>query len=233
MSNPIIVQLQNLTKTYTEGKSSRTIFNNINATFNTGEFVLLLGQSGSGKSTLLNLIGGIDSPDSGEILVNSIAIHRLSEQERTLFRREHIGFVFQFFNLIPTLTVLENITLPMHLNGGMTATREKGVKALLERVGLSQRQDAFPDRLSGGEQQRVAILRAVAHNPTLLLADEPTGNLDEDTGRAIIQLLLELTRQTGKTLIMATHNPDIIPLADKVYRIKHGELVLIEEKRIR
>ncbi len=228
MSNPPIVQLQNLTKTYTEGKSSRTIFSNINATFNTGEFVLLLGQSGSGKSTLLNLIGGIDSPDSGEILVNGIAIHRLSEHERTLFRREHIGFVFQFFNLIPTLTVLENITLPMHLNGGMTAAREKEVKALLARVGLSHRQDAFPDRLSGGEQQRVAILRAIAHNPTLLLADEPTGNLDEDTGRTIIQLLLELTHQTGKTLIMATHNSEIIPLADKVYRIKHGELIQTE-----
>jgi putative ABC transport system ATP-binding protein len=226
MTNSPIVQLQNLTKTYTEGGQSRTILHQINAAFNPGEFILLLGQSGSGKSTLLNLISGIDAPDSGDIWVNGVAINRLSEHQRTLFRREYIGFIFQFFNLIPTLTVLENVTLPLHLNGGMTAAKAKEVQMLLERVGLSQRQNAFPDPLSGGEQQRVAILRAIAHNPTLLLADEPTGNLDEDTGRTIIQLLLELTRQANKTLIMATHNPEIIPLADKVYRIKHGELIL-------
>ncbi len=221
-----IVQLQNLTKSYTEGKESRAILQDVNASFDTGEFILLLGHSGSGKSTLLNLISGIDAPDSGDIVVNGAAINRLGERRRTMFRREHIGFIFQFFNLIPTLTAFENITLPMHLNGGVTSAKEKEVKNLLERVGLSHRQDAFPDRLSGGEQQRVAILRAIAHNPTLLLADEPTGNLDEDTGRTIIELLLELTRQANKTLIMATHNPEIIPLADKVYRIKHGELIL-------
>jgi len=226
MTDAPIVQLKNLTKSYTEGKESHIILADINATFKSGEFILLLGHSGSGKSTLLNLISGIDAPDSGDILVNGVAINRLGERQRTLFRREHIGFIFQFFNLIPTLTVFENVTLAMHLNGGITAAREKEVKSLLERVGLSHRQDAFPDRLSGGEQQRVAILRAIVHNPTLLLADEPTGNLDEDTGRTIMQLLLELTRQANKTLIMATHNPDIIPLADKVYRIKHGELIL-------
>lgn len=226
MTDTPIVQLKNLTKSYSEGKESHTILANINAAFTSGEFILLLGQSGSGKSTLLNLISGIDAPDSGDILVNGIAINRLGERQRTLFRREHIGFIFQFFNLIPTLTAFENVTLAMHLNGGVTPAREKEVKSLLERVGLSHRQDAFPDRLSGGEQQRVAILRAIAHNPTLLLADEPTGNLDEDTGRTIMQLLLELTRQANKTLIMATHNPDIIPLADKVYRIKQGELIL-------
>lgn len=226
MTESPIVQLQHLTKTYTEGKESRTILADINATFNTGEFIVLLGHSGSGKSTLLNLISGIDAPDSGDILVNGATINRLSEHQRTLFRRKHIGFIFQFFNLIPTLTVFENVTLAMQLNGGVTAAKEQTVKSLLERVGLSHRRDAFPDRLSGGEQQRVAILRALAPNPTLLLADEPTGNLDEDTGQTIIQLLLELTRQANKTLIMATHNPEIIPLADKVYRIKHGELIL-------
>lgn len=226
MTTSPIVQLQNLTKTYTEGKTSRTILHNINTAFNTGEFVLLLGQSGSGKSTLLNLISGIDSPDSGEVLVNDAPINRLNDRQRTLFRREHIGFIFQFFNLIPTLTVFENITLPMQLNGGVSKAKEEEVRRLLERVNLTHRQEAYPDRLSGGEQQRVAILRAVAHNPTLLLADEPTGNLDEDTGRTIMQLLLELTRQANKTLIMATHNPEIIPLADRGYRIKHGELIL-------
>jgi putative ABC transport system ATP-binding protein len=221
-----IIQLQNLTKTYTEGKQTRTILANVNAAFNAGEFILLLGQSGSGKSTLLNLISGIDAPDSGDIWVDGRAINRMTERERTLFRREHIGFIFQFFHLIPTLTVFENVTLAMQLNGGVTTAKEKEVQKLLDQVGLGHRRDAFPDRLSGGEQQRVAILRAVAHNPTLLLADEPTGNLDEDTGRTIIQLLLQLTRQAHKTLIMATHNPEIIPLADKVYRIKHGELIL-------
>ena len=226
MTNSPIVQLQNLTKSYSEGRQTRTILNNVNATFNTGEFILLLGQSGSGKSTLLNLISGIDAPDSGEIVVNGVAINRLGERRRTLFRREHIGFIFQFFNLIPTLTVFENITLAIQLNGGITKAKEEEVRQIIRRVDLSHRQDAFPDRLSGGEQQRVAILRAIAHNPTILLADEPTGNLDEDTGHNIMQLLLELTRQVNKTLIMATHNPEIVPLADKVYRVKNGELIL-------
>jgi len=220
-----IVRLHNLTKTYAEGGKRRTIFDQINLTLYRGEFILLLGQSGSGKSTLLNLISGIDAPDGGDVFVNDVAINRLSERERTLFRREHIGFVFQFFNLIPTLTVFENITLALQLKGSLTAAKAKEVEALLERVGLADRGDAFPDRLSGGEQQRVAVLRALAHNPTLLLADEPTGNLDEDTGATIIQLLLELTRQAGKTLLMVSHNPDIIPLADQVYRLTNGIIV--------
>ena len=227
-ASPPLVRLENLTKSYTEGKQSRTILDNINVTFNTGEFILLLGQSGSGKSTLLNLISGIDAPDRGDIFVNNVAINRLSERDRTLFRREHIGFIFQFFNLIPTLTVFENVTLALQLNGGVTTAWEQEIEALLAQVGLSHRQHAFPDRLSGGEQQRVAILRAIAHNPTLLLADEPTGNLDEETGHTILQLLLNLTRQTNQTLIMATHNPEIIPLADKVYRLKNGDLLLSE-----
>jgi putative ABC transport system ATP-binding protein len=221
-----LVQLQNLTKTYTEGKQSRTILDQVNVTFNSGEFILILGQSGSGKSTLLNLISGIDSPDSGDIFINNIALNHLSEHQRTLFRRKHIGFVFQFYNLIPTLTVFENITLTMQLNGGMNTAKGQAARALLEQVGLAHRGDAFPDRLSGGEQQRIAILRAIAHNPTLLLADEPTGNLDVDTGQAVIQLLLKLTRQANKTLIMATHNLDFVPLADTVYRIENRGLVL-------
>lgn len=229
MKHQSLVQLQNLSKSYTEGKQTRMILDNINTTFDQGEFVILLGHSGSGKSTLLNLISGIDTPDSGEIIINDLVINRLTEREQTLFRREHIGFIFQFFNLIPTLTVFENITLSMQLNGGMNTAGEKQVRSLIDRVNLSHRQDAFPDRLSGGEQQRVAILRAIAHNPTLLLADEPTGNLDEETGRVIIKLLLELTKEVNKTLIMATHNPEFIPLADKVYRLKNGKLMLTEE----
>jgi len=223
-----IIHLKNLTKSYTEGKEKRTILDNVSMTFYQGDFILLLGHSGSGKSTLLNLISGIDDPDAGEIEVNGQTINRLSERQRTLFRREHIGFIFQFFNLIPTLTVLENITLALQLNGKLTTAKQQEVSQLIDRVGLTARQHTFPDKLSGGEQQRVAILRAIAHNPTVLLADEPTGNLDEATGQTILSLLLELTRQANKTLIMATHNPDIIPLADKIYQVKQGQLV--EEK---
>lgn len=224
MSSPL-VEIKNLTKSYTEGRHKRTIFNQVNLIFNEGEFILLLGQSGSGKSTLLNLISGIDDIDAGDILVNNRAINHLSERDRTLFRREHIGFIYQFFNLIPTLTVFENVTLTLQLNGRLNNVKTKETLALLAQVGLDNRKDAFPDRLSGGEQQRVAILRAIIHDPLLLLADEPTGNLDEKTGEIILDLLLNLTRQQGKTLIMATHNPAIIPLANRVYRVINGNIV--------
>jgi putative ABC transport system ATP-binding protein len=189
-----------------------------------GEFFVLLGKSGSGKSTLLNLISGIDLADSGEVWVNGIDITQLNDYQLTLFRREQIGIIFQFFNLIPTLTVLENITLPLELRG--TKAGERRAQALLERVELADRADAFPDKLSGGEQQRVAIARALAHEPALVLADEPTGNLDEETGQQVLALLLELTRDAGKTLVMATHNPDIVPLADRVCRIHEGKLMV-------
>jgi putative ABC transport system ATP-binding protein len=228
MTNLPAIQLQSLSKSYTEGQQSRIILEDVNATFYMGEFVLILGQSGSGKSTLLNLISGIDTPTGGDILIQDVAINHLSEHERTLFRRKHIGFVFQFFNLIPTLTVFENITLTMQLNGAITSDQEQAAQALLEKVGLSDRHSTFPDRLSGGEQQRIAILRALAHNPTLVLADEPTGNLDEKTGQTVIELLVSLTRQVNKTLIMATHNPTIVPMADRVYRIEDRSLVLTD-----
>ncbi len=159
-------------------------------------------------------------------MIGDTDITALNEREQTLFRRDHIGIIFQFFNLIPTLTVLENITLPGELRGEGRKMLETGAMALLERVGLEDRSSAFPDTLSGGEQQRVAIARALAHEPVLVLADEPTGNLDEDTGRNVLNLLLELTREVGKTLVMATHNPEIVPLADRVCRIHEGKLVV-------
>ncbi|MBC7812451.1 MAG: ABC transporter ATP-binding protein, partial [Burkholderiales bacterium] len=152
-------------------------------------------------------------------------ITALNEHQQTLFRRDHIGIIFQFFNLIPTLTVLENVTLPCELRGAGKDIAEQG-RALLERVGLANRADAFPDKLSGGEQQRVAIARALIAEPTLVLADEPTGNLDEETGQSVLSLLLELTRYVGKTLLMATHNPEIVPLADRVCRIHDGKLMV-------
>jgi putative ABC transport system ATP-binding protein len=219
------VHLENLSKTFQEGEMQRNVLSQVTLTFQPGEFIVLLGNSGSGKSTLLNLISGIDQPSSGKISINDAVITELDERSRTLLRRDHIGFVFQFFNLIPTLTVLENITLPQELAGkSLRAARESALR-LLEQVGLGDRAQTFPDKLSGGQQQRVAIARALAHDPQLVLADEPTGNLDEETGEKVLQLLLDLTRKTRKTLIMATHNPDIAKFADRVLRVQEGHLI--------
>lgn len=220
------VHIQHLTKTYQQGGRTRHILDAVNLDIYEGEFFVLLGKSGSGKSTLLNLISGIDEADGGSVVIGETDILNLNERERTLFRRDHIGIVFQFFNLIPTLTVLENIILPLELRGANRRTATQSGEVLLQRVGLADRADTFPDKLSGGEQQRVAIARALIHEPTLVLADEPTGNLDEETGRAVLQLLLELTRDAGKTLLMATHNPEIVPLANRVCRIHDGKLII-------
>lgn len=220
-----LVRISGLTKEFSEGDRYRTVLRALNAEFCRGEFVALLGSSGSGKSTLLNLISGIEVPTSGEVFINDLSITKLSERERTIFRRDHIGFVFQFFNLIPTLTVLENVTLPLELAGRDDQEGKGKALHLLERVGLADRHDTFPERLSGGEQQRVAVARALAHEPLLVLADEPTGNLDEETGGRVLAMLLELTRSSGKTLIMATHNVEVIPAADRIFSIHEGHLV--------
>ena len=220
-----VVQLHALRKSFTEGGQSRVVLDGVDYSFARGEFVVLLGHSGSGKSTLLNLISGIDRPDGGDITILDTPITRLSERDRTLFRRDHIGFIFQFFNLIPTLSVLENVTLPQELAGRDRREVAPGAMRLLERVGLADRRDANPDKLSGGEQQRVAIARALAHDPLLVLADEPTGNLDDATGERVLALLLELTRDAGRTLLMATHNPDIAPRADRVLQLHDGRLL--------
>ncbi len=226
-SQPII-QLAGLTKYYVEGGQQRPVLDELNQTFCAGEFVCLLGKSGSGKSTLLNLISGIDAPSSGQVVIHQagreVPITALSEHERTLFRREHIGIIFQFFNLIPTLTVLENVTLPLELAGQGSQAHDHA-RQLLTRVGLGDRLATAPDKLSGGEQQRVALARALAHDPLIVLADEPTGNLDEETGEHVLGLLLELTRGAGKTLIMATHAPDVAAQADRVLHLVQGKLV--------
>ncbi len=222
---PVVVQIRDMTKTYTEGGVARTILDSVNLDVHEGEFFVLLGKSGSGKSTLLNLVSGIDLVDSGRIVIHDTDITHLNDRQMTLFRRDYIGFVFQFFNLIPTLTVLENIMLPLELSGQYDLARKRG-KMLLERVGLADRAATYPDRISGGEQQRVAIARALVSDPALVLADEPTGNLDEETGERVLDLLLEITRSSGKTLMMATHNPEIVPLADVICRIHEGKLVV-------
>lgn len=220
-----LVELEHLSKTFQEGETQRTVLDRVSLTILPGEFIVLLGNSGSGKSTLLNLVSGIDQPDNGLIKINGLAIAEMNERSRTLLRRDRIGFVFQFFNLIATLTVLENITLPQELAGKSTKAAQASALRLLEQVELLDRQNTFPDKLSGGQQQRVAIARALAHNPQLVLADEPTGNLDAETGEKVLKLLLDLTRETGKTLIMATHNPEIAKFADRVLRVQDGQLI--------
>jgi len=225
---PTMVSLLNLSKTYTEAEKPHVVLDSIQLDIHSGEFFVMLGKSGSGKSTLLNMLSGIDTPDNtnAQIIVGDTDITQLDERALTLFRRDNIGIVFQFFNLIPTLTVIENITLPLELRGMSRKDSNQKAQALLERVGLGNRGESYPDKLSGGEQQRVAIARALVHEPMLVLADEPTGNLDEDTGDGVLELLLELTRDAGKTLVMATHNPEIVPLADRVCRIHEGKLVI-------
>jgi len=219
-----LVQLRDLTKIYQEGDRERVVLRRVDAEIHDGEFVVLMGRSGAGKSTLLNLISGIDRPTSGGVWIGDTNLTELSEHERTLFRRRHIGFVFQAFNLISTLTVEENITLPLELSGGVSEDERARALSVLDEVGLRDRADSFPDRLSGGEQQRVAIARALAHDPLLILTDEPTGNLDYDTGRQVLDLLSRLVRERGKTMLVATHDRTMVRAADRVLTLQQGEL---------
>jgi putative ABC transport system ATP-binding protein len=219
------IRLEGLSKAFEEGGHSRTVLQGADAEFDRGEFVAILGKSGSGKSTLLNLISGIDLVDGGDIWVSDQRLTALNERQRTLFRRHNIGFVFQFFNLIPTLTVWENVILPLELAGAENGEAHSRVETLLEAVGLLDRRDTFPDRLSGGEQQRVAIARALVHDPLLVLADEPTGNLDAATGQQVMALLDRLTRQNDKNLILVTHSSEAASYADRVLTLRDGRLV--------
>ena len=214
-----MIKLENVSKGYSEGKMFHKILADVNLEIKKGEIIILYGKSGSGKSTLLNLLGGIDLPEEGNIYFEDINITALSEKERTLFRRKRIGFIFQFFNLIPTLTVSENLKLPLELN----SISFERVKELLKEVGLLERINAYPDVLSGGEQQRVAIARALIHNPDFILADEPTGNLDFVTSKQIVELIDRIVKQQGKTMIMATHSKDVMGLADRVLTLKDGK----------
>lgn len=224
-----LIEIRGLNKVYDEGGRTRPVLTDVDLDIQDGEFFVLLGKSGSGKSTLLNLLSGIDRPESGSIRIQNTEITHLNDLQMTLFRRNAIGIVFQFFNLIPTLTILENVSLPLELRGVDPRKAAARGNELLDRVGLLNRAGDTPDRLSGGEQQRVAIARALTHEPAVVLADEPTGNLDEETGERVLRLLLELTKDAGKTLIMATHNPEIVPLADRVCRIHDGKLIITSQ----
>jgi putative ABC transport system ATP-binding protein len=219
-----MIELAGLTKTYTEAGGERVVFRDLNLRTEDGEIVVLLGPSGSGKTTLLNLVSGIDLPTAGEVRIDGVTLTGLSERNRTLFRRDHIGFVFQFFNLIPTLTVEENLLLPLELSGRETSADHERARSLLAEVGLADRAGVYPDRLSGGEQQRVAVARALSHDPAVVLADEPTGNLDRETGRSVLALLERLARKVGKTVLIVTHSEEAIPLADRVLVLRDGRL---------
>jgi putative ABC transport system ATP-binding protein len=222
MSTTPLLEIQGVSKRVREGDRERPIFENIALTVDRGERVALLGRSGSGKSTLLNLIAGIELPTDGTIRVDGRPINTIDERERTLFRRRHIGFVFQFFNLIPTLTVLENVALPLELNGEPRRDALSRARALLARVDLAERETAFPDQLSGGEQQRVAITRALVCDPLLVLADEPTGNLDAATGRQVLELLDGLSVQQDVTLLTVTHSREVAVRADRALTLGPG-----------
>ena len=224
MTSDPFIRIENLCKSYEEGGHTRIVLRESSAAFAKGEFVAIVGKSGSGKSTLLNLISGIDRSDCGTVWLDGRELTALNEEERTLFRRKNIGFIFQFLNLIPLLSVWENIVLPLELNGVPAGEIRRRTEPLLDAVGLLDRRDAFPDRLSGGEQQRVAIARALAHDPLLVLADEPTGSLDEETGRQVLALLDRLTRQAGKNLILVTHSLEAAAYADRVLHLRDGGL---------
>jgi len=223
------LRIKGLSKAFTEAGHRHTVLHGLDLEVGAGETLALVGRSGSGKTTLLNLISGIELPDAGEVWVEDTCLTALNERERTLYRRRHVGFVFQFFNLIPTLTVLENVLLPLELSGRIEARHRARALDLLAEVGLGKRRDSYPDRLSGGEQQRVAVVRAVVHEPLLLLADEPTGNLDEESGRTVLALFRALVQRTDTTTVMVTHSREVASLADRVYRMRDGRVEEQEE----
>jgi putative ABC transport system ATP-binding protein len=220
-----MVELKNLSKSYCDAEKQRQVLCQVDIHTGKGEFLAIRGRSGSGKTTLLNLIAGIDSPDCGEVLIDGTSIHSLNPRERAAYRRDNIGFVFQFFHLLPTLKVIENVSLPAELARVNQKHAEERALALLEKVGLADRANDFPDRLSGGEQQRVAIARALIQEPKVILADEPTGNLDAAMGDQILDLLMDMVHSPNRTLILVTHSHEIATRADRILTIKDCHLV--------
>ncbi|HEY3761569.1 MAG TPA: ABC transporter ATP-binding protein [Verrucomicrobiae bacterium] len=230
MDNPLI-QMRGLSRSYSVGKNPVAALAGVDLVIPKGEFTALVGPSGSGKSTLLNLVGGLDHPSGGEIQVDGLSLGKASEKELVRYRRQRVGFIFQSFNLLPTLTALENVESPMVLAEVPRAERRTRATALLESVGLAQRAPHKPNELSGGEKQRVAIARALANRPSLLLADEPTGNLDSKTGATVLDLLCSLLKTNGLTLIMVTHDPEVAVRADRIVHLRDGSIQRIEKKK--
>jgi putative ABC transport system ATP-binding protein len=219
-----MVEFKQVSRRYRQGDNLVVALDRINLVITAGEFVAITGESGSGKSTLMHLLGGLDRPDEGEIWVDGVAVGSASEKELTRYRREKLGIVFQFFNLLPTLTVLENVALPLQLQGQPLRRAEARARALLELVDLVNRAGHFTSQLSGGEMQRVAVARALAHRPRLLLADEPTGNLDEVNAGRIMALFGAIHQQRLTTLVVVTHSPEVAAQADRVVRLRNGRI---------
>jgi len=219
-----LLHLRQVSHGYREAGAWRTVLRGVDLDVDEGEQLALIGQSGSGKSTLMHLIGGLDLPQAGTIRFGETDLAALGEPARTLWRRRQVGFIYQFFNLIPTLTVIENVLLPLELNGVTEPRGRPAALALLAEVGLGERAESYPDRLSGGEQQRVAIVRALVHQPRLVLADEPTGNLDAATGEQVLDLLDRLVRARGRTLILVTHSAEVARRADRRVRLVDGRI---------
>lgn len=221
---PAFLRISDLHYHYTEGTQLHGILDGVDLSINRGEIVALLGRSGCGKSTLLNLISAIAHAEKGKIWIDDIELTALSERQSSLFRRRHIGFIYQFYNLIPTLTAAENIALILQLNNYSKAKIKHRVYEVLCTVGLEHRADSFPDQLSGGEQQRIAIARAIVHKPDLVLADEPTGNLDAQTGQQILALLREQVTANAATLLLVTHSLAVAETADRILTLEEGRL---------
>ncbi len=218
-----ILKLENVSKTYNSAGKTLTVLDQISFSIDAGSSLAIVGPSGSGKTTLLGLAAGLDRPSSGSIELNGVQLDQLDEDQRAKVRNQHVGFIFQNFQLLPTLTALENIMVPLELRG------EKKIKPramdLLEKVGLAERGHHYPTQLSGGEQQRISLARAFSNEPRILFADEPTGNLDDETSHRIVDLIFNLNKQSGTTLIMVTHNLELANMTDRIIRLKGGKLV--------
>jgi len=224
-AHPPLIQIRSLSKAYQRGGQAIPVLLDIHLDVMGGEFVALMGPSGSGKSTLLNLIAGIDTPTTGTIAIGGVDIATLSEGELADWRATNVGFIFQFYNLLPVLTAFENVELPLLLTSLSARERAERVSAVLDMVGLTERQDHYPNELSGGQQQRVAIARALVSDPALIVADEPTGDLDRTTGEEVLHLMDTLVRELGKTIVMVTHDPKAAARAHRMVHLEKGVLV--------
>ena len=227
MESKSLIEMHSVRKTYPMGDLTVHALRGLDLTVARGEFIVLLGPSGSGKTTTLNILGGLDRPSDGMVIVDGEEIARFNERRLTGYRRTKVGFIFQFFNLIPTLTALENVEFALALTQSRRSFKNRALE-LLAAVSLQDRADHFPSQLSGGEQQRVAIARSLANKPPLLLADEPTGNLDVETGRQVLKAIRDLNQSEGTTVVLVTHNVSIAPMADRVVRLHDGSVARIE-----
>ena len=226
-----VAKVENVTRVYTVGKVETHALRGVNLTIESGEFTALVGPSGSGKTTLLQLLGCLDRPTGGRVIINGKDVSQLNRDQRADMRRGTIGFIFQFFALIPTLTAYENIEMPLLLNGHAAAERHARITELLEAVGLGDRGASRPDQLSGGQQQRVAIARALASKPSLILADEPTANLDTPNGQQVMETMTRLNKETGVTFVFATHDPRVIQYARRIVTLRDG--LVAEDKAVK